>query len=70
MLNNDISKVINAERLDIPSAVYSLLQYSQPTTASLERSFSMPRKLLTEDINFKVENAKEYMIYISILAPG
>ena len=41
MQNNDISETINMERQDVSSAVYHMLQNSQPTSASIERSFSM-----------------------------
>ena len=36
--NNDISEIINVERLDISPAVYHMLQSSQPTSASAEKS--------------------------------
>ena len=55
MQSNDISKIMNMERSDISPAVYSLLQHSQHTTASVE-SFSMLRKLLAKNKNVKVEN--------------
>ena len=60
--NNDISKIINMERQDISPAVYRMLQNSHPTSASVERSFSMLKKLLAKDRNFKVENVRHYMI--------
>ena len=60
--NNDASKIINKQGSNISPAVCSLLYHSQPTTAFVERSFSMLRKLLAEDRNFKVENVKQYMI--------
>jgi len=50
------------ERQDISPAVYNLLRNSQPTTASVERSFSMLKKLLAEDRNFKAENVQHYMV--------
>ena len=56
MQNNDISEKLNVERQDILSAVYDMLQNSQPTSASVETSFSMLKKLLAKDRNFKVEN--------------
>ena len=56
MQNNDISEIINMERQDISPTVYYMLQNSQPTSASVERSFSMFKKLLAKDRNFKVEN--------------
>ena len=39
--NNDISEIINMERQDISPTVYHMLQNSQPTSASVERSFSI-----------------------------
>ena len=49
------------ERQDISPAVYHMLQNSQPTFASVERSFTMLKKLLVKDRNFKVENEQHYM---------
>ena len=60
--NNDISEIINMERPDISPAVYHMLQNSQPTSTSLERNFSMLKKLLAKDRNFKIENVRHYMI--------
>ena len=60
--NNDISEIINMERQDISPAVYHMLQNFQPTSASVERSFSMLKKLLAKDRNLKVENVRHYMI--------
>ena len=62
MQNNDISNIIKMARPHISQAIYSLLQHSQPTTVSVERSFSMLQTLLAKDRNFKVENVKQYMI--------
>ena len=39
-----------------------MLQNSQPTFASVKRSFSMLKKLLAKDQKFKVENVRHYMI--------
>ena len=50
------------EKQDILSAVYHMLQNSQPTSASVEKSFSMLKKLLAKDRNFKVENVQHYML--------
>ena len=61
-MQNNISKMINMERQDISPAVYHMLQNSQPTSVSVERSFSMLRKLLVKDRNFKAENVQHYMI--------
>ena len=62
MQNNDISEIINMERQNISSAVYHVLQNSQPTSASVERSFSMFKILLAKDRNFNAENVRNYMI--------
>ena len=62
MQNNDISEITNMERQDISPAVFHMLQNSQSTSASAERSFSMLKKLLAKDRNFKVENVRHYMI--------
>ena len=56
MQNNDICEIINMKRQDISSAVYDMLQNSQPTSASVERIFSMLKKLLAKNKNCKVEN--------------
>ena len=47
---------------DISPAVYYMLQNSQPTSAFVEKSFSMLKKLLAKDRNFKVENVRHYII--------
>ena len=62
MQNNDTSEIINMERQDISSAEYHMLQNSQPTSASVKRSFTMLKKLLAKEKNFKVENVQHYMI--------
>ena len=58
MQNNDISEIINVERQYISPAVYHMLQNSQPTSASVERTFSMLKKQLAKDRNVKVENVR------------
>ena len=62
MQNNDISEIINVERQDISPAVYHMLQNSPPTSASVERSFSVLKKLLAKDRNFEAKNVRRYMI--------
>ena len=52
---------MNMERPHITPAVYRLLQYSQSTTASVERSFSMLPNRSAKDRKFIVENVKQYM---------
>ena len=58
MQNNDISEIIKLERQDISLAVYHMLQNSQPTSASVERSLSMLKKLLAKDRYFNAENER------------
>ena len=60
--SNYIYEIRNMERQDISTAVYHILQNSQPTSASVERSFSMLKKLLAKDRNFKAKNVRHYMI--------
>ena len=62
MQKNGISEIINMERQDISPAMYRVLQNSQLTFASVEKSFSMLKKLLAKNRNFKVENVRHYMI--------
>ena len=62
MQNNDMSKIMNMEKPNVSLAVRSLLQRSQPTPDSVERSFSKLRKLLAKDRKFKVENVKQFAI--------
>ena len=62
MYNKDISKIMNIQRPDISLVVCSLLQLFQPTTASLEKIFSMLQKLLSKDRKFEIKNMKKYMI--------
>ena len=58
--NNGISEIINMEKQDNSPVVYYMLKNSQPTTASVEKVFSMLKKLLAKDRNFKVENVQHY----------
>jgi hypothetical protein len=58
---NDIVSIMSMSREDISPLLYSLLQNCQPTSASVERSFSMLGKLLAKDRNFKPENITNYL---------
>ena len=62
--NNNISEKINMEWQDISPAVYHVFQNSQPISASVEKSFSMLKKLLAKDRNFKVENVCIVFVFI------
>ena len=50
--------ITEMSRQEVASAVFCLLQRCQPTTATVERSFSMLNKLLAKDRNFLPKNVK------------
>ena len=56
--NSDLEAIINCTNLTIDPTSYALLQTAQPTSAAVERSFSMLSKLLRRDRNFDVKNKK------------
>ncbi len=60
--NSDLETIINCTNLTIDPTSYALMQKAQPTSAAVERSFSMLSKLLRKDRNFDVKNVKKYMM--------
>ena len=60
--NSDLETIINCTNLTIEPTSYALLQEAQPTSAAVERLFSMFSKLLRKDKNFDVKNVKKYMM--------
>ena len=62
LFNSDLETIINCTNLTIDPTSYALLQKAQPTSAAVERSFSMLSKLLRKDRNFDVKNVKKYMM--------
>ena len=62
LFNSDLETIINCTNLIIDPTSYGLLQKAQPTSATVERSFSMVSKLLRKDRNFDVKNVKKYMM--------
>ena len=62
LFNSDLETIINCTNLTIDPTSYALLQKAQPTSAAVERLFSMLSKLLRKDRNFDVKNAKKYMM--------
>ena len=60
--NFDLETIINCTNLTIDPTSYALLQKAQPTSAAIERSFSMLSKLLRKDRNFDVKNVEKYMM--------
>ena len=65
--HSDLETIINCTNLTIDPTSYALLQRAQPTSAAVERSFSMLNKLLRNDRNFNVKNVKKYMMLYNIL---
>ena len=62
LFNSDLETIINCTNLTIDPTSYAVLQKAQPTSAAVERSFSMLNKLLRKDRNFDVKNVKKYMM--------
>ena len=62
LFNSDLETIINCSNLTIDLTRYALLQKAQPTSAAVERSFSMLSKLLRKDRNFDAKNVKKFMI--------
>ena len=58
--NCDIHSIVRMQKEDVCPALYAELQCCQPTSASVERSFSMLAKLLRKDRNFLPENVGKY----------
>ena len=54
--NSGLETIINCTNVTIVPTSYALLQKAQPTSAAVERSFSMLNKLLTKVRYFDVEN--------------
>ena len=62
MLKNcDMENIVNLKQEDISPLLYTELQCCQPTTAAIERSFSMLGKLLFKDRSFSLGNVEKYL---------
>lgn len=59
--NVDLNAIIKMQRNELPPALYAELQRCQPTSASVERSFSMLRKMLRKDRPFLQSNVVNYI---------
>ena len=57
--NSDLETIINCINLTIDPTSYAPLLKAQPTTAAVERSLSMLRKLLRKDRNFDIKIEKK-----------
>ncbi|CAK8688417.1 unnamed protein product [Clavelina lepadiformis] len=62
LTKNDVTCIMSMGRNDISPHLYKLLQNSQATSASVERSFSILKKILAEDRNFGEGHEKHYLI--------
>lgn len=60
--SNEITSIIHMSRPEISPMLYALLKKCQPTTASVERSFSQLKHMLTKPRNFLPENVEKYFI--------
>ena len=60
--NSDLETIINCINPTIYPTSYTLLKNAQSTSVAVERSFSVPSKLLRKDRNFDVKNVKKYMM--------
>ena len=61
--NSDISNIVKLQKDGVSPATYAQIQNCQPTSASVERSFSMLRKLLRKDRPFLPENVEKYLSF-------
>ena len=59
--NADLHAIINMSRSDISPSLYLLLQSCQATSACVERSFSILKKILTKERHFLPQNIVKYL---------
>ncbi|OAF64294.1 hypothetical protein A3Q56_07998 [Intoshia linei] len=65
LLSNGLNEIMNPVG-DMEPSLYSDLQLSNFTSCSVERSFSMLKRMLTKDRPFKVFNVVTYfLLYIN-----
>ena len=60
--NSDLEAIMNCTNLAIVPTTNTLLQKAQPTSAAVERSFSVLSKLLTKDRHFDIKNVKKCVL--------
>ena len=58
---NDVKIIVELSRPDIPPALYAKFLQCQPTSASVERSFSLLKSFLRPNRNFADANIVHYM---------
>ena len=61
LFNSDLEAIINYH-LPIAPTTFALFQKTHPTSAAVERSFSMLSKLLRKGSNFDIKNVKKYIL--------
>ena len=57
---SDLETITNCTNLTIDPTSYAILQKAKPTSAAVDRLFSMLSKLLTKDRKFDVKNVTKY----------
>lgn len=60
--NRGLQDIISLGRTDVAPALYASLQQCTATSVSVERSFSILKKLLNKDRNFREDNIEIYLI--------
>ena len=59
--NGDLEAIVKMQRVGVSPSLYAELQCCQPTSASVERSFSVLARLLRKDRPFLPSNAEKYL---------
>ena len=62
--NPSLLDIMSLKRDDISPTLYGCLQQCQPTSVCVERSFSILKKMLAKDRNFKPENIESYCMML------
>ena len=60
--NSGLQDIVGLTRKDIASSLYASLQQCTATSVSVERIFSILKKLLAKDRNFCDNNVEKYLI--------
>ena len=65
--NSSFLDIVKLKSTDISPSLYELVKTCQPTSIYMEQSFSILKKMLAKDRNFKEQNIKSYcmMLYNS-----
>ena len=67
---NELSDIVHFKRADASPAIYSKLLSAQCAPVSVERSFSMLKRLLAKDRNFLSENVGKYFMLFLTFHPS